>query len=341
MHADVLIVLVLAAFSRETVPSYKDVLIKDVPHVQQKPDFCGEACTEMLLRKLGSKLTQDAVFNNSGLNPALGRGCYTRDLAVALQAIGFKTGDVFYKIKAASAAAELEQQWKALHDDLLRGIPSIVCMHYSDQPDTTEHFRLVLGYAAATDEVIYNESAEKDGAYRRMKRGLFLKLWPLQYDQQWWTAIRLRLEPQKIAAPAPAQGFTNADYAQHVMTLRKKLPDTSFAIVVQPPFVVVGDEPPAMVRLHAERTVKWAVDKLKQDYFANDPAEILDVWLFRDKASYDRNATALFNGKPSTPYGYYSAENKALVMNIATGGGTLVHEIVHPFMRANFPACPD
>jgi hypothetical protein len=28
-------------------------------------------------------------------------------------------------------------------------------------------------------------------------------------------------------------------------------------------------------------------------------------------------------------------------MNIATGGGTLVHEIVHPFMRTNFPACPD
>lgn len=27
-------------------------------------------------------------------------------------------------------------------------------------------------------------------------------------------------------------------------------------------------------------------------------------------------------------------------MNIATGGGTLVHEIVHPFIEANFPECP-
>jgi hypothetical protein len=27
-------------------------------------------------------------------------------------------------------------------------------------------------------------------------------------------------------------------------------------------------------------------------------------------------------------------------MNISTGGGTLVHEIVHPFVEANFPACP-
>src|SRR6185369_3440763 len=27
-------------------------------------------------------------------------------------------------------------------------------------------------------------------------------------------------------------------------------------------------------------------------------------------------------------------------MNIATGTGTLVHEIVHPYVRANFPRCP-
>jgi hypothetical protein len=27
-------------------------------------------------------------------------------------------------------------------------------------------------------------------------------------------------------------------------------------------------------------------------------------------------------------------------MNISTGGGTLVHEIVHPYIEANFPNCP-
>ena len=27
-------------------------------------------------------------------------------------------------------------------------------------------------------------------------------------------------------------------------------------------------------------------------------------------------------------------------MNISTGGGTLVHELVHPLMEANFPTCP-
>ena len=130
------------------------------------------------------------------------------------------------------------------------------------------------------------------------------------------------------------------DYSRHVEQLKKKLPSNDFTIVVQPPFVVIGDESPDDVREHSERTVKWAVDKLKQDYFSKDPKEILDIWLFKDAPSYERNALALFGAKPSTPYGYYSSSHKALIMNISTGGGTLVHEIVHPFVEANFPNCP-
>ena len=86
--------------------------------------------------------------------------------------------------------------------------------------------------------------------------------------------------------------------------------------------------------------MKWATDKLKAAYFTRDPAEILDVWLFKDDASYRKHTKAIFNYEPDTPYGYFSHTDKALVMNIRTGGGTLVHEIVHPFVATNFPKCP-
>ena len=101
-----------------------------------------------------------------------------------------------------------------------------------------------------------------------------------------------------------------ADYTRHVELLKKRLPSPDFTIVVQPPFVVIGDEPAEAVKEHSERTVKWAVDKLKQDYFSKDPNEILDIWLFKDAPSYERNALALFGDKPSTPYGYYSSRHK-------------------------------
>jgi hypothetical protein len=151
------------------------------------------------------------------------------------------------------------------------------------------------------------------------------------------------LDTTSLDANLGAESFplhTDADFQRHVSALRKKLPSRSFTIIIQKPFVVIGDESPADVRGHAEQTVKWAVEKLKQDFFSKDPSKILNIWLFKDAASYEKYARQLFGQTPTTPYGYYSSQDKAIIMNIATGGGTLVHEIVHPFMESNFPACP-
>jgi hypothetical protein len=142
------------------------------------------------------------------------------------------------------------------------------------------------------------------------------------------------------AAATPPGGFTDEDFARHVEQLKKKLPSREFEVVVEKPFVVVGDGGRAAVAGYARGTVRWAVTLLKRDYFTKDPAEILDIWLFKDTDSYNRHARSLFGSDPTTPYGYYSSAHKSLVMNIATGGGTLVHEIVHPFVEANFPDCP-
>src|SRR5579883_2483360 len=64
-------------------------------------------------------------------------------------------------------------------------------------------------------------------------------------------------------------------YQAHVKALRArlaaKLPGKAFAIVVEPPFVVIGDEPPDRVRKRAVHTVRWAVARLKAEYFSADP----------------------------------------------------------------------
>ena len=126
---------------------------------------------------------------------------------------------------------------------------------------------------------------------------------------------------------------------KHAAVLAQTLPP-GFTMIIEPPFVVLGDEAPDIVRRRAVDTVRWTVTALRRDFFARDPEEIIDIWLFRDGASYTNHARSIFGDSPGTPFGYYSARHNALIMNIATGGGTLVHEIVHPFMRANFPACP-
>lgn len=142
------------------------------------------------------------------------------------------------------------------------------------------------------------------------------------------------------AEEKPKGRFADEEYKAHIAALEKRLPGDGFTIVLEKPFVVVGDGEPLLVRRRAAHVVRWAAEKLKEAFFAEDPLEILDVWLFKDKASYETNAEKLFGSKPTTPFGYYSSRHRALVMNIATGGGTLVHEIVHPFVEANFPDCP-
>ena len=317
----------------------RSVLIENVPHVLQKPDFCGEADVEMYLRFLGKSITQDQVFAASGMDPARGKGATTTELATALEHLGFAPGDVWYQVSPSAAERDLTTIWRGLVRDLEARIPSIVCMNTSSGPHSTEHFRLVLGYDADRDEVIYNEPAEEHGAYRRMARAQLFKLWPLKYAQSQWTVVRLRLDAGKIAAPPSTGSFSPSEFVQHVMVLRRHLP-RDFTVVVEPPFVVVGNGATGEIRRLAKETVGWAVRRLRQDFFTRDPTRILDVWLLGDDKSYQDKTLEITGEEPDTPYGFYSPEHGALIMNIATGSGTLVHEIVHPFMEANCPTCP-
>ncbi len=148
----------------------------------------------------------------------------------------------------------------------------------------------------------------------------------------------------RVAAPPSGPKPPNTSLAPTALdrraeTLRNQW-GAGWNVLVEPPFVIIGDESPARVAEHAEYTVRWAVVQLRAEYFSADPDAIIDVWLLGSDASYERISKALTGESPSTPYGYYSREHRALVMNIGTGGGTLVHEIVHPFVAANFPECP-
>ncbi|HOX47010.1 MAG TPA: hypothetical protein PK668_25665 [Myxococcota bacterium] len=151
----------------------------------------------------------------------------------------------------------------------------------------------------------------------------------------WWVADAQAREP-----PLPPAASAPGPLEEHLAALREFLPAGEFHLVVSRPFVVIGDGERRAVERSAERTVGWAVTLLKESFFDAEPAGYLDVWLFQDEESYERHTRAFFGRRPHTPFGFYSPEHRALIMNIATGGGTLVHELVHPFVRADFPACP-
>ncbi len=133
---------------------------------------------------------------------------------------------------------------------------------------------------------------------------------------------------------------TAANLESRAAILRERYAIHGFSARVQRPFVLVGDEGPEALEGYGRRIVRWAVERLERAYFDTPPLDIIEVWLFADGSSYERNARVIFHDEVDTPYGYFSPRHRALVMNIATGGGTLVHEIVHPYIESNFPRCP-
>lgn len=309
-------------------------------HVKQKPDFCGEADVEMALKRMKREGTQDDVFNLSGVDPALGRGAWTNELATAMRALGFDPGRVWNRVDPKKAAEQIDAEFAALHADLKAGQPSVVCMHYDGTPGTTEHFRLVTGYDAKTDEVVYQEPAEDHGLDRRMKRSEFLKLWTFKPSAERWTLIRLRFapngpEPKLVREPSPSK----AEVAQHVLELRKDLPK-DFTVVWEKPFLVIGNEDPARVRARSKDIVKRTTDLLLKDFFPRVPGHIEEAWLFKDAPTYEAASRQRFKTEPDTPYGYYLSSRNAMVMNIRPGYGTLTHEMVHPFMHEAWPDAP-
>jgi len=151
-------------------------------------------------------------------------------------------------------------------------------------------------------------------------------------------------EPQqKTAVPAsPTPAAAPSPYAEHIAALRHRLRDKGMpdmVIRVEEPFVVIGDGTETSLARSSE-TVRWAADILEADFFDKRPDKILDVFLFDDAASYNHGALVLTGSEPTTPYGFYSPSQGGLFMNISTGGGTLVHEIVHPYVAADFPGAP-
>jgi hypothetical protein len=122
--------------------------------------------------------------------------------------------------------------------------------------------------------------------------------------------------------------------------LETRLHGQGFTVVVEPPFVVIGDESPGTVKHHAAGILRWSIHLLEAEYFSKRPSKLIEIWLFRNKTTYMKGAKQFFGDEPDTPYGYYSTEHDAMVMNIGPGAGTLVHEVVHPYVEANFPAAP-
>jgi hypothetical protein len=112
-------------------------------------------------------------------------------------------------------------------------------------------------------------------------------------------------------------------------------------VIVRSPFIVAGDLSEAELDRWRRQTIGPAARAMAQSYFSKPPDRPITVLLFGGEESYNHWAKTLFGDEQISVYGYYKPNLRTLVMNIGTGGGTLVHELTHALIDFDFPDAPD
>jgi hypothetical protein len=75
--------------------------------------------------------------------------------------------------------------------------------------------------------------------------------------------------------------------------------------------------------------------------FDKKPQRAITILLFDSAPPYDAFCKIHWGEPCFTPFGFYNADLRTVVMNAGPGIGTLTHELVHPLVEADFPRAPD
>jgi hypothetical protein len=86
--------------------------------------------------------------------------------------------------------------------------------------------------------------------------------------------------------------------------------------------------------------IACAQTALENTFFAQRLNRPVTIYIFRNRESYRRGLKKFFALDPISPYGHYGHRQRYIVVNYQTGPGTLVHELTHALMAADFPAAP-
>jgi hypothetical protein len=121
---------------------------------------------------------------------------------------------------------------------------------------------------------------------------------------------------------------------------KPKLAKEHFAVTVSPPFVIAGDGGASRLARYRDSTILPAVRALQNQLFTTLPGEPILILLFESEEPYRRIARDWFGDQNVAHFGYFRHDG-VMLMNVATGTGTLVHELTHALIAPDLPHVPD
>jgi hypothetical protein len=121
--------------------------------------------------------------------------------------------------------------------------------------------------------------------------------------------------------------------------LRRQLP-LEWAIVVHQPFVLAGDNEQT-VEGHYEQTIVPTLAALTASYFQRPPRYPITILLCASDEQFQSCNLRLDQQQRNQYSGLYSRTGRRIIVNTASGDGTLAHELTHALAHADFPKMPE
>jgi hypothetical protein len=156
---------------------------------------------------------------------------------------------------------------------------------------------------------------------------------------RWMRSLRVLLLLFLTAPSLAADQGLQARCDNLLAKWKDRLNEEHFVSLVSPPFVLAGDGGDEKLRIYRDRTIVAAARALHATYFDAEPDKPILIFLFESEEPYKRLAKKWFDDDDVPHFGFCRSDG-IMLMNISTGGGTLVHELVHALIKPDFPTVP-
>ena len=122
-------------------------------------------------------------------------------------------------------------------------------------------------------------------------------------------------------------------------TLREQL-SRDCKIIIRSPFILGGDRSEEQLDRYYRLLVLPISHALSTSYCDRAPNEPITILVFSGNRPFQKHARRLDGRSASREYGYYQRDDHRIVLNAATGNGTLAHELTHALTQFDFPHMP-
>jgi hypothetical protein len=142
------------------------------------------------------------------------------------------------------------------------------------------------------------------------------------------------------AEPAEPAYDIEADRENRIRIAREELGPKTMTAVVAETFVVIGPPGSRSSFDPSVALMRSAMAGFENGRFGTKPKEAISVYLFPNRQGYEEHCARHYRAPCIAHFGFYQPADRAMVMNIGLGLGTLTHEMVHPLVEADFGTAP-